>query len=168
MLTEAAIRTAQPAEKPQKLFDEDGLYLIVSPTGRRLWRQKYRYQGKEKLLGLGRWPDISLKRARERRDEIRRLLAEGLDPSVERREKSSGSLTITPIRTFENVAREWWAERKASERWDEGYAAQVLRQLERDVFSVSISRGLARRATAGAPSPQTFRWGMAFRFADAA
>src|SRR5579883_3403132 len=69
MLTELVLRGARPAEKPQKLYDERGLYLLVLPTGARHWRLKYRYRGKEKLLALGRYPEVSLKRARDLCDE---------------------------------------------------------------------------------------------------
>src|SRR5262245_46720281 len=95
MLTEKEIQTVKAAQKPQKLFDEDGLYLLVKPNGRRLWRQKYRFGGKEKLLGLGRWPLVSLKEARERRDDIRNLVEQGIDPSVKRREAAAAASANT-------------------------------------------------------------------------
>jgi Arm DNA-binding domain len=76
MLTEAAIRNAKPREKPYKLFDERGLFMLVVPTGGRLWRFRYRHSGKEKLLSLGAYPDVPLRRAREKRDEARRLVAD--------------------------------------------------------------------------------------------
>jgi hypothetical protein len=92
MLTDTAIRACKPSEKPQKLFDEKGLFLYVMPGGRRLWRLKYRFLQsgpvkKEKLLALGSYPEISLKQARDRRDEARRLLGEGIDPAQRRREQ---------------------------------------------------------------------------------
>ena len=71
-LSDTTIRSAKPSEKPKKLFDERGLFLLVQPSGGKLWRLKYRYLGKEKKLSLGRYPDISLKVARERRDEAER------------------------------------------------------------------------------------------------
>src|SRR5687767_4939734 len=119
MLTEALIRTAKPSEKPQKLVDEHGLYLLVTPSGGRLWRQRYWFGGKEKQLGLGQWPAVSLKTARDRRDENRRLVAQGLDPSAKRRLAASAGSAVAQSRTFETAAREWWAARNASERWDE-------------------------------------------------
>jgi hypothetical protein len=84
MLTEAAIRNAKPREKPYKLFDERGLFMLVVPTGGRLWRFRYRHGGKEKLLSLGAYPDVALRRAREKRDEARRLVADSIDPSAKR------------------------------------------------------------------------------------
>lgn len=102
MLTETAVKAAKPAEKPRKLFDERGLYLFVPPTGARLWRLKYRHGGKEKLLALGAYPEISLKRARERREEARRLIAEGIDPSAKKKAERTASAD-----TFGAIATEW-------------------------------------------------------------
>ncbi len=79
-LTEIAIKSAKPKAKPYKLSDSLGLYLLVQPTGSRLWRLKYRYSNKEKLLALGRYPEINLKEARERRDSARALLKGGQRP----------------------------------------------------------------------------------------
>jgi hypothetical protein len=88
-LTEVQIRAAKPREKPYKLFDERGLFLLVTPGADsyrgRLWRLRYRYAKVEKLLSLANYPDISLKRAREKWDEARRLLADGIDPSARRK-----------------------------------------------------------------------------------
>lgn len=102
MLTEKAIQAAKAAEKPTKLFDGGGLYLLVNPQGSRLWRLKYRIHGKEKLLAVGVYPDVSLKRAREKRDEARRLLADGVDPNAQRRAEK-----LAAADTFEAIAREW-------------------------------------------------------------
>lgn len=101
-LTEAHIRAAKPTEKPYKLFDERGLYMLVTPAGGQLWRFRYRRAGSEKLLALGAYPDVSLKRARERRDDARRLVADGVDPSAKRRAEKDAAGN-----TFEAVAREW-------------------------------------------------------------
>jgi Arm DNA-binding domain len=84
MLTETAVRNAKPADKPRKFADERGLYLLVHPNGSHYWRFKYRHDGKEKLLALGVYPDVTLKRARERRDEARRLVADDIDPGIAR------------------------------------------------------------------------------------
>lgn len=105
-LTEVQIRAAKPREKAYKLFDERGLFLLVTPSADsyrgRLWRLRYRYAKVEKLLSLGSYPDISLKRAREKRDEARRLLAEGIDPSARRKSDQQAK-----SETFEAIAREW-------------------------------------------------------------
>src|SRR3984893_12699731 len=88
-LTDTAIRNAKPGEKPVRLFDGGGLYLEVSPTGGRWWRLKYRFDGKEKRLSLGVYPDVSLKEARDRRNASRKLLADGIDPSENRKAMKS-------------------------------------------------------------------------------
>src|SRR5688572_22852715 len=103
-LTEATLRAAKPKEKPYKLFDEKGLFLLVKPSGSRLWRYKYSYGGREKLLSFGVYPDVPLKRAREKRDEARKLVADRIDPSVKRQAERSARAN-----TFEAVAREWLA-----------------------------------------------------------
>lgn len=102
MLTETRVRAAKPRTKPYKLFDERGLYLLINPNDSRWWRLKYRLNDKEKLLSLGVYPDVSLKRAREKRDDARKLIADGLDPSDERKAQRTALAD-----TFEAVAREW-------------------------------------------------------------
>src|SRR6266404_5432913 len=104
MLTDTAIRAAKPREKSYKLFDGLGLYLEVAPTGSKLWRFKYRHDGRENRLALGAYPDTSLKQARERRDAARRQLAAGVDPSSQRQAEK-----MATANTFEAVAREWLA-----------------------------------------------------------
>jgi integrase len=101
-LSESQIRAAKPADKAYKLYDERGLYLKVETSGSRLWRFKYRLGGKERLLALGAYPDVPLKRAREKRDEARRLLADGVDPSAHRQEAKAAEAV-----TFAGVAAEW-------------------------------------------------------------
>jgi integrase len=101
-LTDVSARNAQPGTRPLKLFDGDGLYLLVSPTGAKGWRFKYRHGGREKLLSFGPYPEVSLKDAREKREAARRLVAAGTHPSEQRREQRA-----TSANTFELVAREW-------------------------------------------------------------
>jgi hypothetical protein len=84
-LTDAVIRNAKPMERPRKLFDGSGLYLEITPSGGKLWRFKYQFAGKEKLLALGRWPETSLSAARRKREEARDLLARGIDPGKARK-----------------------------------------------------------------------------------
>jgi len=102
MLTETKLRNAKPTDKPYKLFDERGLYLIVHPNGGRWWRFKYTVGGREKLISLGTYPDVSLKRAREKRDDARSHVADGVDPSDKRQAER-----LAQADTFEAVAREW-------------------------------------------------------------
>jgi integrase len=106
-LTDTAIKAAKPAAKPYKLFDERGLYLLVDPRGGRLWRLKYRLDGREKLLAIGAYPDLSLAKARERRDEARRLLTQQIDPSARKKAER-----VAQENTFESIAREWLALQK--------------------------------------------------------
>ena len=84
MLTEATVRSARPAPKAYKRYDERGMFLFVTPSGARLWRLKYRIFGKERLLALGAYPDVSLGRAREKRNEARSLVADGIDPGAKK------------------------------------------------------------------------------------
>ncbi|HEX6176020.1 MAG TPA: Arm DNA-binding domain-containing protein, partial [Candidatus Binatia bacterium] len=84
-LSDIAIRSAKPRATPFKLFDGGGLYLIVTPTGRKWWRWKYRFGGKEKGLSFGVYPEVSLKAARQRRDDARSQIANGIDPGEARR-----------------------------------------------------------------------------------
>jgi integrase len=101
-LSETKIRSARPRERAYKLYDERGLFLLVTPTGGRLWRLRYRIGNLEKLISLGAYPDVLLKRAREKRDEARRLVADEVDPSADRKAKRAAMLV-----TFEGVAQEW-------------------------------------------------------------
>ena len=106
VLSDTKIRTTRPGEKPLRLYDERGLYLEISPSGSRWWRLKYRFAGKEKLLSMGTYPDTGLKAARDKRDQAREQLAQGVDPSQARRvEKANKSEHA--LNTFEAVAREW-------------------------------------------------------------
>jgi hypothetical protein len=84
-LTDTAIRSAKSGPKAVRLFDGGGLYLEVSPAGGKLWRLKYRFHGKEKRLALGIYPGVSLAKARDKRDQARKLLADGIDPGEHRK-----------------------------------------------------------------------------------
>lgn len=131
MLTDARIRTAKPELKGYKLADAHQLYLYVSPQGSKLWRMKFKFDGKEKTLSFGPYPLVTLVAAREKRDNARRLLAEGLDPSVEKKLKIKANVEASR-NTFEKVAREWHAIN--APQWAKVHAADVIRSLERDIF----------------------------------
>jgi hypothetical protein len=120
MLTETAIRKAKAPAKPTKLSDERGLYLLCTPNGGKWWRFKYRYAGKEKLLSLGTYPEVSLAKARETREEVRRQLVAGVDPSAARQGAKRQKLEAT-ANNFEGIAREWLENVKP------GWAAILLR-----------------------------------------
>jgi len=130
-LTDVAIRKAKAGEKPIKLYDERGLYLEVSPSGGKWWRLKYRFEGKEKRLSLGVYPDVGLKEARDRRDAARKVLADGVDPSANRKAQKAAKADRA-ANSFEVLAREWYA--KFVSAWGDLHRVRVLRRLERDVF----------------------------------
>jgi integrase len=130
-LTDTAIRNAKPSEKAVRLFDGGGLYLEVSPTGGKWWRLKYRFDGKEKRLSLGVYPDVSLKDARDRRDASRKLLADGIDPSENRKAMKSARADRV-ANSFEVVAREWFA--KYSATWAANHGDRLIRRFKRDIF----------------------------------
>jgi integrase len=131
-ITHVAIVNAKPREKPYRLFDGRGLYLEVSPSGGRWWRFKYRFNGKEKRLSLGVFPDVGLKEARDHLDDVRRKLKAGIDPAEERKGKGTISEAPAPGDTFETVAREWFA--KHSPAWAPGHGDKIIRRLELNIF----------------------------------
>jgi integrase len=139
-LTEPQLRTAKPTDRPYKLFDTGGLYVLVTPSGGKLWRLRFRHLGKEKSLSFGSYPGVGLQSARKRRDAAREALEAGVDPAAEKRAKKQAAAGST-VRTFEVVAREWHSSRK--HQWTEAYARQVLSRLEDDVFPALGSRPLA-------------------------
>jgi len=130
-LTDTIIRNAKPADKPRRMFDGGGLYLEISPKGGKWWRLKYRYHGKEKRISLGVYPDVSLKKARERREAARKLLADGVNPSDNRKAQKATQLEKA-ANSFGVVAREW--HKKQSSTWSTRHSDGIIKRLERDVF----------------------------------
>ena len=130
-LTDTSIRTAKPTGKARKLTDEKGLYLLINPNGSKWWRFDYRYSDKRKTLACGTYPDTSLKLARDKRDEARKLLAEGIDPGAQRRQVKQESRT-TQGNTFEIIARQWMRVKGAE--WSDTYASKTKSALERHAF----------------------------------
>lgn len=126
-LTEVAVRSAKPAAKDTKVFDERGLYLLVCANGSKLWRLKYRFAGREKLLSFGPYPDVGLKQAREHREAARKLVAGGIDPSLHRKREKAAQ-----IKTFEAVASEWLALQAKS--LTENTLSRERSRLERFIF----------------------------------
>ncbi len=130
-LTDTTVRNAKPADKSRKLFDKGGLYVEVAPSGGKWWRLKYRFAGKEKRLSLGTYPEVTLKEARERRDDARKLLGDGIDPSAQRKALKAAQVELG-TNTFEAVGREWISRHlstKAATHRD-----KVIRRLEREAF----------------------------------
>lgn len=130
-LTDTKIRSVKPAEKPMKLSDEKGLYLLVQSNGGKWWRLDYRMAGKRKTLSMGTYPDVGLALARERRDEARKLLAQGIDPG-ENRKAQKAAQQSRAANSFEVVAREWFA--KISPNWAKSHADKIIARLENDLF----------------------------------
>ena len=130
-LTDIEIRALKPQTETKKHFDGNGLYLEIRPTGSCYWRLKYRFGGKEKLLALGVYPDVSLKAARIKRDEAKKLIADGIDPS-ERRKAQKASFREGGDNSFEVIAREWYARKVSS--WSATHSHRIMQLLERDIF----------------------------------
>lgn len=134
------VDTSKPKEKAYKLADGGGLYLLVNPNGSRYWRLKYRVAGKEKLLALGVYPDVTLADARSKRDEAKRNLAAGGDPGeLKQAEKQAKVLAVN--NSFEALALEWHEHKRVN--WSEGYAADILEYLRKDIFPFIGKRAIA-------------------------
>ena len=135
-LSDTSVRNAKAQDKALKLFDGDGLFLFVSPAGGKLWRLKYRFQGKEKLLALGAYPDVSLKDARKRRDEAKELLAKEIDPGEAKKEAkaTAAAIELEMSTTFEAVARDWFSKKKTA--WTPGHQKKILSRLENQLFPI--------------------------------
>jgi integrase len=129
-LSDMKIQKAKSKDKNVTLFDGGGLFLMVTPTGGKLWRFKYRYDGKQKLLAFGSYSEISLLEARKRRDEARSQLAHGIDPGAVRKAQKQANTEATE--TFEIIAREWHERFKSN--WTTEYASKIMSRLEGDVF----------------------------------
>lgn len=130
-LSDLAIRTAKPAEKPRKLADEKGMYLLIQASGTKLWRMDYRFDKKRKTLALGTYPDTGLALAREKRDAARKLLAQDIDPGAQRKQDKH-ERKVSQENTFEAVARDWMKTK--GKEWTDGYAAKTRACLERHAF----------------------------------
>lgn len=130
-LSDIAIRKAKPKDKTYTLTDGEGMYLEISPHGGKWWRFKYRFNGKQKRLSLGTYPDTALKEAREKRYQLRRLLAEGIDPSEHRKANFRAGMEKS-ANSFEVVAREWFSKQAPS--WVPSHREKIIRRLERDIF----------------------------------
>lgn len=125
------VDAAKPKEKAYKLADGAGLYLEVVPSGSRYWRMKYRFNGKEKRMAFGVYPAVSLAQARALRDEAKKKLAEGIDPSFAKKEEK----LVRDVRlhnTFQAVALEWHGTKVS--RWSEGYASDIIEAFNKDIF----------------------------------
>jgi integrase len=130
-LTDTQCKAAKPKDKKYKLSDGEGLYLEILPTGGKYWRLKYRLHGKEKRLGLGVYPKISVQKARKEKERIRDQLSVGIDPLVQKTQKKREA-AFERVQTFQEVAREWHS--KGVGTWDPRYAKTVMHRLEKYTF----------------------------------
>lgn len=131
MLRDSECKNAKPTERPKKLFDEKGLFLLVHPNGSKYWRLKYRVANKEKLLSLGVYPELSLADARDKRDEARKLHSKGVDPSAAKQEEKR-TRKIATANSFEVITREWLELMK--HKWSADHYSYTQRRFEAYVF----------------------------------
>jgi integrase len=138
-LSAVAVKAAKPQEKPYKLADSGGLYLLVNPIGSKLWRLDYRFGGKRKTLALGNSLDVSLGQARDLRDDARRSLRDGLDPG-EARARKKRHVEEQESARLRAVAKRWFAARTS--RWVSGYAERIWRRVEDDILASAGDRAI--------------------------
>lgn len=139
-LTNAKLRALRARDRPFKVSDAEGLFILVNPSGSKLWRLAYRYKGKHKLLAFGAYPDVSLRDARKLREAAKEVLEDGRDPSHERKIEKRRE-RVSACHTFEAVANEWFDQRKA--RWAESYAVRLRSRLDADLIPEIGARPLA-------------------------
>jgi len=136
-LTDTTVRTAKAKDKQYKLSDAAGLYLLVQPNGKKYWRLKYYFAGKEKLLSIGVYPVVSLSEAREKSLLAKKQLANDIDPSEHKKEQKLKN-SVNAENSFKNIAIEWHNNQK--HRWTARHATYVLRRIEADIFPTLASR----------------------------
>lgn len=141
-LSAIKIDKAKPQGKEVKLYDGGGLFLLITPSGGKLWNLKYRYGGKEKKLALGAYPVVSLEAARQRREDAKRLLANGVDPG-EMKKLVKSAAKDKAANTFEVVAREWHHKFSSAGKWSPTHGADILHRLEKDIFPPLGSRPIS-------------------------
>src|ERR1700674_1039962 len=136
-LSDIQINKAKTAPKEYKMFDGVGLFLLVTPTGGKLWHFKYRFNGKEKKLSFGAYPAVSLAGARKRRDDAKELLANDIDPGEAKKAQKAAKIAETE-NSFEAVTREWHVRFK--QQWTANHAERLLTRLEHDALPFIGSR----------------------------
>ncbi|RRN99559.1 tyrosine-type recombinase/integrase [Pectobacterium aquaticum] len=130
-LTDVKVRSAKPEDKAYKLTDGEGMHLMVHPNGSKYWRLQYRFDGKQKTLALGVYPEITLSEARQRRDEAKRQIATGTDPSEQKKVDKQLRQTLVD-NTFKAIALEWHEYKRPN--WSKGYAEDLMEAFENDIF----------------------------------
>ncbi|ELV7072441.1 integrase arm-type DNA-binding domain-containing protein [Escherichia coli] len=141
-LTDIKVRTTKPSDKPFKLTDGQGMHLLINPNGSKYWRLQYRFGGKQKVLALGVYPMVSLSEARRKRDEAKKLVSDGIDPSEK---KKADKIEQSEALTFEAVARDWHTACKR--KWSDSHSERVLKSLEENLFSSIGQRKIAELKT---------------------
>lgn len=141
-LTDIKVRTTKPSDKPFKLTDGQGMHLLINPNGSKYWRLQYRFGGKQKVLALGVYPIVSLGEARRKRDEAKKLVSDGIDPSEK---KKADKIEQSEALTFEAVARDWHTACKR--KWSDSHSERVLKSLEDNLFSSIGQRKIAELKT---------------------
>ena len=139
-LTDMAIKRAKPKEKSYTLADGNGLSLLVETNGSKGWRYRYQFAGKTKMISLGIYPVVTLNEARTKRDEARKQVANGINPSEARKSEKAATINQTE-NTFKNIALEWYEGRK--DRWSVGYRDDMMDAFEKDVFPYIGNRPIA-------------------------
>lgn len=140
-LTEVKVRNARPTEKPVKLTDGGGMHLLVHPSGSKYWRLQYRFSGKQKMLALGVYPEVSLSEARRRREDARQLIANNVDPGERRKTEK---IEEKGLLIFETVARDWQSSNRT---WSDSHRTTVLNSLITHVFPVIGKRNITELKT---------------------
>jgi integrase len=142
-LTATQVHNAKAQERPRKLADGGGLFLLITPTGGKLWNMKYIFDGKEKKLSFGAYPAVTLADARQRRDDAKKLLANGQDPGAIKKAIQEAAVAEAAVEanTFEKLACEWYAKNEPV--WSTGHAATVKTRLEKDVYTQIGSKPIA-------------------------
>ncbi|MBI4006144.1 MAG: tyrosine-type recombinase/integrase [Gammaproteobacteria bacterium] len=176
-LTNTHIIKSRPLKRPYKLSDAGGMYLLVTPSGAKYWRLKYRIHGKEKTMALGVYPRVSLAQARDERDMAKKKIRVGIDPVAERKEKKRLK-EIESANTFETVAQEWIEQQRR--QWTPDHAQRVMESLEHEVFPaigkkpitditaqevLAVVRKVERRGALDVASRVLQRTGSVFRYA---
>ena len=129
-MTNVKIKGAQPKDKPYKLNDGKGLFLLVHPNGSKYWRMKYHFQGKEKLYSIGVYPTVSLADARKNCLEAKEQLAQGINPTqVKQQTKNSSELTTN---TFQQIAEKWIGIK--SKTWSENYTKKLVQSFKKNLY----------------------------------
>ena len=143
-LTDNTIKNAKPKEKQYKITDEKGMYLLILPAGGKYFQYDYRYAGKRKTLALGVYPEVTLKEARAKRDEARKLIHDGIDPSEVKKAKKYNIYSDTS-NTLEAIAQEWFTVNKP--KWAESNATAKWRRLQRNISPYLGSRPIKNITT---------------------